>query len=482
MAYKTTVNKACATRAVALTEVYSQLATMGWTVHDYLNKAEKSCAPADVNTTAETITIADHGFVNGETVMYTVSSGGTVIGGLTTLTQYFVIGSTTNTFQLSTTQGGAAINLSSQGVGTHLFGEGYRIYKSNGESSDRIYEYIKISLGTANRITFQVFGWWNASTHAGNCAYTTTTYVTTAETGFYLWLYGNKNLVYLCTKVSTTYYSVMFGHFKTRQYPTVTDLKVAASSGSSVTITVTSTSGFEAGYGYQIFGAAGEGRDWVTVSSITNSTQMVISSLPRNYGIGSFIGTTPSTFGLYMNTEMCATCLRTAAGTSNYSNYSGSLSTTLYALSTNPDDRTGKYLICPIRITGSNDVNQNYSALGYHDEFIYYCPTTSMTNEDTLGVTQRDSGTAESGGNTTLTDDGKSWTTNAWADKVVIITFGTGVGQIRKIASNTVTALTVNEAWVTNPGADSQYVICDEGYRYLAGTLYTVSHALREGV
>ena len=72
MAYKTTVSLGCANRAAALTELWSKIEAMGWTVHDYLNKPDKSCAPADVNITTETITIAAHGFVNGEHVKYWV--------------------------------------------------------------------------------------------------------------------------------------------------------------------------------------------------------------------------------------------------------------------------------------------------------------------------------------------------------------------------------------------------------------------------
>lgn len=68
-------------------------------------------------------------------------------------------------------------------------------------------------------------------------------------------------------------------------------------------------------------------------------------------------------------------------------------------------------------------------------------------------------GTATAGGATTLTNSGKSWTANQWANFQVRITAGTGAGQVRTINSNTGTALTVSAAWTTNPDNTSVYAI-----------------------
>lgn len=70
-----------------------------------------------------------------------------------------------------------------------------------------------------------------------------------------------------------------------------------------------------------------------------------------------------------------------------------------------------------------------------------------------------ETGTATSGGATTLTNSGAAWTSNEWIDIVLKITGGTGVGQTRRIASNTSTALTVTQAWTVNPDATSVYSI-----------------------
>lgn len=68
-------------------------------------------------------------------------------------------------------------------------------------------------------------------------------------------------------------------------------------------------------------------------------------------------------------------------------------------------------------------------------------------------------GTATSGGASTLTNSAKTWTANQWTNYQVRITAGTGIGQVRNIASNTPTALTTSIAWTVAPDATSVYNI-----------------------
>lgn len=68
-------------------------------------------------------------------------------------------------------------------------------------------------------------------------------------------------------------------------------------------------------------------------------------------------------------------------------------------------------------------------------------------------------GTATAGGASTLTNSGKAWATNQWTNYQIRIVSGTGAGQIRTIASNTGTVITVSSAWTTQPDATSVYSI-----------------------
>lgn len=58
--------------------------------------------------TGETITFTAHGYTNGQKVVF---QDGYTPAGLTSNTAYFVVGATANTFQVSTTSGGAAVNI-----------------------------------------------------------------------------------------------------------------------------------------------------------------------------------------------------------------------------------------------------------------------------------------------------------------------------------------------------------------------------------
>ncbi|MBN2045439.1 MAG: hypothetical protein JW757_10500 [Anaerolineales bacterium] len=71
-------------------------------------------------------------------------------------------------------------------------------------------------------------------------------------------------------------------------------------------------------------------------------------------------------------------------------------------------------------------------------------------------------GIATAGAAASLTDSGANWPVNGYAGYYVEIEDGTGEGQVRAIASNTATALTVAANWSTNPSTDSVYRI----YKY----------------
>jgi hypothetical protein len=73
--------------------------------------------------------------------------------------------------------------------------------------------------------------------------------------------------------------------------------------------------------------------------------------------------------------------------------------------------------------------------------------------------TDVNTGTASSGTASTLVDTGIGWTVNAYIDKVVKITAGTGVGQVKLILSNTADTLTIFGRWDTNPDGTSEYDI-----------------------
>ncbi len=105
-------------------------------------------------------------------------------------------------------------------------------------------------------------------------------------------------------------------------------------------------------------------------------------------------------------------------------------------------------------------------------------PYTSIAAEDTAGVTESDSGTASSATATTLVDNTKNWTPDAFIGKCIVIKTGQGAGQIRKITDNDTTSVTV-AAWTTQPNNTSTYAIVDEAYRCFPSS--PMAYAVREG-
>lgn len=64
-----------------------------------------------VSNTSEFITVSSNPFVNNDVITYTVASGNTAVGGLTSGSTYYVVQANSTGVKLSTTEGGSAINL-----------------------------------------------------------------------------------------------------------------------------------------------------------------------------------------------------------------------------------------------------------------------------------------------------------------------------------------------------------------------------------
>ncbi len=75
-----------------------------------------SCTFTD---SGDLVTVTNHGFRNGDSVIFTVINSTT---GITIDTRYFVINKNTDTFQISTTYGGTAVALTTNGTGTAVRG------------------------------------------------------------------------------------------------------------------------------------------------------------------------------------------------------------------------------------------------------------------------------------------------------------------------------------------------------------------------
>lgn len=92
--------------------------------------------------------------------------------------------------------------------------------------------------------------------------------------------------------------------------------------------------------------------------------------------------------------------------------------------------------------------------------------------------------TATGGGAATLTDTKQAMGTTQYVNKILVITGGTGKGQVRKIASHTATVFTVAVAnWDVTPDATSTYVVTRlVGYNKIFGNIIHATNNTTKGI
>jgi hypothetical protein len=93
----------------------------------YYPKTETFNGATSVANTTDFITVANNAFANNDRVLYTTDAGNTVVTGLTNNTSYWVVSANGSGLKLSTTRGGANINLTS--LSTASDRSGHNLYK-----------------------------------------------------------------------------------------------------------------------------------------------------------------------------------------------------------------------------------------------------------------------------------------------------------------------------------------------------------------
>lgn len=88
-------------------------------IYEFPALDENNAATREVTATAATdlINLAAHGFANGSRVRFTTTT--TLPAPLAANTTYYVVSATADTFKVAATDGGAAINITDAGTGTH---------------------------------------------------------------------------------------------------------------------------------------------------------------------------------------------------------------------------------------------------------------------------------------------------------------------------------------------------------------------------
>jgi hypothetical protein len=337
-----------------------------------------------------------------------------------------------------------------------------RVYKTQGEAGLYAPLYMRLYF-TGSTCEMSAFAYWNATTHAGTLKSTAFTSVTT--------IYGAGNLLAVSKDfflLSNAALTVMTGcGFPEEVFHSVlTTTTGAITTGSSVNIPVVSSSGFKVGNSYQIHGVNYEGRDRLKVDAIPDSTHITVASVPRNYASGAFFGQLP--FPAWTTNGWATLSFISSYNSSGITevNVTFPMSAMLFYLG--PDNFADDWPLGPVYM-----YNSVQGVVGYYNKG-YLTIGPAATSKDTVGVSpdKLEQGQATSGANNTLTDTSKAWTTNQFTDKFLLIISGTGLGQSRKIVSNTGTIITLQDNWIVNPDATSVYRIADNFYRQTLSTYW----------
>lgn len=341
-----------------------------------------------------------------------------------------------------------------------------KVYKTNGIAGAYPYIYVELTKDTTG-VHMELWLYWNATTHVGTAkAYSSTSY------NYCNWgatrdmaLIGNANFVALHQYTDT--YGCLAGFLDEIFYSETTTTSGAITAGSSVDIPVADSSYIMEGQFVQIVGVDYEGREKLIVTNVPDPYTITVDNLLVDYAAGAFVGAVPCPAGITgyaTNNRFQLLCYILSTGTavsvnSHYGNLSSPMSYSHY----DPDQSVNFYgLATPHVIYSAN------SLIGVmNNDLIKYC--SSAIENDVFAVVdpgnQPEQGAVSSSTSTTLTDTTKTWAVNSLIGRHVVILDGTGVGQSRKILSNTSDTITVVE-WLSNPSITSIYRFCDKVYRY----------------
>jgi hypothetical protein len=368
------------------------------------------------------------------------------------------------------------------------------VYRSNGESEKLSTGYIRMYTYTTG-VFFRMYLYWDAASHTGVCAQ----YQESTSNGFHwnstftgsekIWVSADKDLCVLTgegalsTNASGGTNYGFFGHVPELAGPDVIcTVASAVTAGTNVTVEFDTTEGLKIGREYMLCGELGEGRDWgIYVNSILSSTEAVLSSAPRNYGMGTKFGDYPNRFfntfcsnrgaGIYLPYPICPRGMNGltmyTAKTTDYWNKSG-----LNVGYGNPARRSDNWILpnwyfYESVLTSGADLGW----IGFTRHHLCLPESDTVPANHTLWAVSDDDetlkGVATSGGNNTLTVTGWGLSEDTLAGMVVILSTGAGANQTRVIQSNTTDTITVYQNWDVNPVNGDEFYIGEKAYRRL---------------
>ena len=349
-----------------------------------------------------------------------------------------------------------------------------KVYKSNGEAGDEPYVYVLFELKTAApaHVSARLYQYWDATSHAGFMEQTgagtannrTTVFNNTQD----CILSGDKDMLFILSAAEGGNYPICITAMQIKE----AIINADGTAGTAATLSVASTAGMYVGKQMQILDSGTKGREPVCIQEIVNGSTIIVNKLSQDYGTGAKIGVPACTFGMGYLTGGRHYPLNTMydSGTSATS-YFNTISL-LSATTVTAKNFSKKYTSSPLVFYESATTRGNVYGFIYKNHIMakYFSSVWDAGIYNSSG----EYGTSATASTTTansLIETGRSWATDQHANRMVLITAGTGIGQAKKITGNDATSLTIDGTWGTSFGT-SRYQICDELYRVQNYGLY----------
>jgi hypothetical protein len=380
--------------------VYAKGGGAGWYLRDDFSRCtDKTFATTDVNTSTEEITITAHGFAQDQIVRFTTT--GSLPGGLSTNTNYYVIWIDANTIKLGTSyansHAGSAINISSTGSGTHTITpyEYYIVLCDTASPAVNDYntgpngnapKYLKLSyiVGEAGYVRMNAFLWWDSTLHRGEGAFSGFRIATYDDADFAYDFRGGEECLGLFARLGSTWTYCIIDEWTgiatlVEASTKVGILQSAASSGTSVVLQLDTgqAANFTADKYYYIydFNAAVypySRCDYVKVTNVNlGSDQITVDQTYYSYNIGAVIAAYPHRYYVLGNNYLTGGTY--AINQQYYDNvyrYYAAPYTSRYAAGYRPMALQGSYFTQSYYMSGWGDI---YNTGDPDDEGYYYC-------------------------------------------------------------------------------------------------------------
>lgn len=309
----TDANGICAKFYTWITKAYAAGGPL-WYIHDDFSACvPHNFATTDVNTTSEEITVTGHGYSNDQLVV--ITSTGTVPGNLTAGTQYYVVRVNDNTIKLASSitnsRNKTAINISSQGTGTHTITP-YEFFVVVTDTSSPVLndyntgpggnapKFVKLGyqVSEAGYIRSAAYLWWDNTTHQGEARFGADKIATYDDADYAYYFSGGAEQINIFSRLGTAWTYFRLDDFvgDTNFLEATTKVGVLQSgitAGSSVVLQLDSGQALNFTEDKYYFIYDFDGHTWVNYVKVTDvdtgTDQITVDSLTVNFPTGTVI-------------------------------------------------------------------------------------------------------------------------------------------------------------------------------------------------